>query len=165
MTDKFAQKVLTASVDRYVLTPTQCKMLRQDADVIGMKRATVLKKDGKIKKSIARSCSSCWIAFAPQYKWLYSIMNELTDAVNAEHYRFDITGVQQLQILKYNPLQQFWWHYDTYTSAFHYTIDLLIHFLAACINALLITYPITVSLSSLRRRMPILNNSAPVFSS
>jgi len=116
MTDKFAQKVLTASVDRYVLTPTQCKMLRQDAEVIGMKRATVLKKDGKIKKSIARSCSSCWIAFAPQYKWLYSIMNELTDAVNAEHYRFDITGVQQLQILKYNPLQQFWWHYDTYTS-------------------------------------------------
>ena len=54
---------------------------------------------------------------APHYKWLYSIVNELTMAVNAEHYRFDITGVQQLQILKYNPLQQFWWHYDTFTGS------------------------------------------------
>jgi PKHD-type hydroxylase len=113
---EFKQKVLTAAVDRYVLTPTQCMMLRQDAEVIGMKRATVMKKDGTTRRSFARSCSSCWVPMAPHYKWLYSIVNELTMAVNAEHYRFDITGVQQLQILKYNPLQQFWWHYDTYTS-------------------------------------------------
>jgi hypothetical protein len=32
-------------------------------------------------------------------------INELTTAINAEHYRFDITGVQQLQILRYSPLQ------------------------------------------------------------
>jgi hypothetical protein len=43
---EFKQKVLTAAVDRYVLTPTQCMMLRQDAQVIGMKRAPVLSKDG-----------------------------------------------------------------------------------------------------------------------
>jgi len=113
---EFKQKVLTAAVDRYVLTKTQCEMLRQDAEVIGMKRATVMKKDGTTRRSFARSCSSCWVPMATHYKWLYSIVNELTMAVNAEHYRFDITGVQQLQILKYNPLQQFWWHYDTYTS-------------------------------------------------
>jgi len=39
---EFKQKVLTAAVDRYVLTPTQCMMLRQDAEVMGMKRATVM---------------------------------------------------------------------------------------------------------------------------
>jgi len=34
--NKFIQKVLTASVDRYVLTPSQCDMIRNDAEVIGM---------------------------------------------------------------------------------------------------------------------------------
>jgi hypothetical protein len=110
------QKVLTASVDRYVLTPSQCMMIRQDAEVIGMKRATVLNKDGTSRRSFARSCSSCWIPYAQHNNWIYNIMRELTDAINAEHWRIDITGMQQLQILKYNPLQQFWWHFDTYTS-------------------------------------------------
>jgi PKHD-type hydroxylase len=113
---EFKQKVLTAAVDRYVLTKTQCEMLRQDAEVIGMKRATVFKKDGTSRRSFARTCSSCWIPYAKHNNWIYNIMRELTDAINAEHWRIDITGVQQLQILKYNPLQRFWWHFDTYTS-------------------------------------------------
>jgi hypothetical protein len=116
MIETFKQKVLTASVDRYVLTPSQCMMIRQDAEVIGMKRATVLNKDGTSRRSFARSCSSCWIPYAQHNNWIYNIMRELTDAINAEHWRIDITGMQQLQILKYNPLQQFWWHFDTYTS-------------------------------------------------
>ena len=115
--NKFTQKVLTAAVDRYVLTPTQCMMLRQDAEVIGMKRATVLKSNGKTKVSFARTCSSCWVPMSQHYKWLYSIMAELTASINSEHWRFDVTGMQQLQILKYNPLQQFWWHFDTYTGS------------------------------------------------
>jgi hypothetical protein len=44
-------------------------------------------------------------------------MREITDSINAEHWRFDVTDMQQLQILKYNPLQQFWWHFDTYTGS------------------------------------------------
>jgi hypothetical protein len=101
-----------------VLTPTQCMMLRQDAQVIGMKRAPVLSKDGVTRTvSRTRTCTSCWIPFAPHYKWLYSIINELTMAINAEHYRFDVTGVQQLQILRYSPLQRFSWHWDTFTGS------------------------------------------------
>ena len=72
---EFKQKVFFAAVDRYVLTPTQCMMLRQDAEVIGMKRATVMKKDGTTRRSFARSCSSCWVPMATHYKWLYSIVN------------------------------------------------------------------------------------------
>ena len=116
MNEVFKQKVLTASVDRYVLTPTQCAMLRQDAEVMGMKRATVMNKDGTTRRSFARSCSSCWVPFAKHYEWIYKVMRELTDSINADVWRFDIQGIQQLQILKYNPLQQFWWHYDTFTS-------------------------------------------------
>ena len=115
---EFKQKVLTASVDRYVLTPTQCMMLRQDAEIIGMKRAPVLSKDGVTRTvSRTRTCSSCWIPFAPHHAWIYKIMQELTDAINQEHYRFDLTGIQQLQILRYRPFQKFSWHWDTFTGS------------------------------------------------
>lgn len=114
---EFKQKVLTASVDRYVLTKTQCEMLRQDAEVIGMKRAPVLSKDGATRTvSRTRTCSSCWIPFAKHYEWIYNVMREITEGINAEQWRFDIQGIQQLQILRYRPLQKFSWHYDTYTS-------------------------------------------------
>jgi hypothetical protein len=116
MIENFKQKVLTASVDRYVLTPSQCMMLRQDAEIIGMKRAPVLAKDGSNKVSRTRTCSSCWIPFSKHHNWIYNIMRELTDSINAEHWRFDVTGMQQLQILRYRPLQKFSWHFDTYTS-------------------------------------------------
>jgi hypothetical protein len=115
--NKFIQKTLTASVDRYVLTPSQCDMIRNDADVIGMKRATVLNKDGGSKISFTRTCSSCWVPMSQHYKWLYSIMEELTAAINNEYWRFDVTGIQQLQILKYSPLQKFSWHWDTYSGS------------------------------------------------
>jgi PKHD-type hydroxylase len=117
MENKYVQKVLGASVDRYVLTPAQCMMLRDDAQIIGMKRATVMKKDGSVKKSFARSCSSCWIPNSQHHKWIYNIMSELTAMINAENWKFDITGLQQLQILKYSPLQQFWWHFDSYNGS------------------------------------------------
>ena len=117
MSEAFKQKVLTASVDRYVLTPTQCAMLRQDAEIIGMKRAPVLAKDGVTRTvSRTRTCTSCWVPFAKHYEWIYKVMRELTDRINADVWRFDIQGIQQLQILRYSPMQKFSWHYDTYTS-------------------------------------------------
>jgi PKHD-type hydroxylase len=117
MIETFKQKVLTASVDRYVLTPSQCMMLRQDAEIIGMKRAPVLAKDGSNKVSRNRTCSSCWIPFSQHHKWIYNVMKEITESINAEQWRFDIQGIQQLQILRYRPFQRFKWHYDTYTGS------------------------------------------------
>jgi hypothetical protein len=118
MTDTFKQKVLTASVDRYVLTPGQCEMLRQDAEIIGMKRAPVLAKDGVTHKvSRTRTCSSCWIPFSQHHKWIYNVMKEITESINAEQWRFDIQGIQQLQVLRYRPFQRFKWHWDLYTAS------------------------------------------------
>ena len=92
--NEFKQKVLTASVDRYVLTKTQCEMLRQDAEIIGMKRAPVLAKDGSNKISRTRTCSSCWIPYAKHHNWIYNIMREITDGINAEQWRFDTLTFQ-----------------------------------------------------------------------
>jgi PKHD-type hydroxylase len=117
MIETFKQKVLTASVDRYVLTPGQCEMLRQDAEIIGMKRAPVLAKDGSNKVSRTRTCSSCWIPFSQHHKWIYNVMKEITESINAEQWRFDIQGIQQLQVLRYRPFQRFKWHFDTYTGS------------------------------------------------
>jgi predicted 2-oxoglutarate/Fe(II)-dependent dioxygenase YbiX len=44
-------------------------------------------------------------------------MKEITESINAEQWRFDIQGIQQLQILRYRPFQRFKWHYDTYTGS------------------------------------------------
>jgi hypothetical protein len=118
MIETFKQKVLTASVDRYVLTPSQCEMIRQDAQVIGMKRAPVLAKDGVTHKvSRTRTCSSCWIPFSQHHKWIYNVMKEITESINAEQWRFDIQGIQQLQVLRYRPFQRFKWHWDSYTAS------------------------------------------------
>ena len=118
MIETFKQKVLTASVDRYVLTPGQCEMLRQDAEIIGMKRAPVLAKDGVTQKvSRTRTCSSCWIPFSQHHKWIYNVMKEITESINAEQWRFDIQGIQQLQVLRYRPFQRFKWHWDSYTAS------------------------------------------------
>jgi PKHD-type hydroxylase len=117
MENKYVQKLMSATVDRYVLTPAQCMMLRDDAQIIGMKRAAVMNKDGTTKRSYTRTCSSCWVPNSQHHKWIYNIMNELTKAINEDNWKFDITGVQQLQILKYNAFQRFMWHYDLYNGS------------------------------------------------
>ncbi len=81
-----------------------------------MKRAPVLAKDGTRVKSRTRTCSSCWIPRSQHHLWIYNYLAAVVEQVNREHYRFDVTDMQQLQILRYRPLQKFDWHFDTYTS-------------------------------------------------
>jgi PKHD-type hydroxylase len=113
----FKQKILTAVTVPQVLTRSQCEMVIRDAEVIGMKRAPVLSKDGTQVASRTRTCSSCWIPKAPHFQWLYNYMAAVVDQVNTEHYRFDIMDMQQLQVLRYRPFQKFKWHFDTYDGS------------------------------------------------
>ena len=110
--EKFKQKVLTAVTVPNVLTQGQCELVVHDAKQIGMKLASVLKKDGRNVSSIARTCASCWVPKSEGFKWLYNYVAAVTDEVNAEHYRFDVTDMQQLQVLRYRPGQWFHWHFD-----------------------------------------------------
>ncbi|NBW21966.1 MAG: 2OG-Fe(II) oxygenase, partial [Caulobacteraceae bacterium] len=50
------------------------------------------------------------------FEWLYSYVAAVTDEVNREHYQFDITDMQQLQVLRYRPGQWFRWHFDAIES-------------------------------------------------
>jgi len=115
--DKFKQKILTAVCEPDVLTQGQCNMIRDDSEVIGMKRSHVMNKDGTSRKSYARTCSSCWVPFAEHYKWLYEVVRGVAMDLNDEHYRFEISGIQQLQILRYRPGQFFLPHFDCFDGS------------------------------------------------
>jgi len=110
--EKFKQKTLTAVTVPNVLTAGQCKMIIHDASIIGMKRAPVLGKDGRNIKSFTRTCDSCWVPKSDGFKWIYNYVAAVTDEVNNEHYKFNITDMQQLQVLRYRPGQWFRWHFD-----------------------------------------------------
>jgi PKHD-type hydroxylase len=113
----FKQKILTAVTIPQVLTRSQCEMIIRDAEVIGMKRAPVLAKDGANVRSRTRTCASCWLPKAAHFKWIYSYLAAVVDEVNTEHYRFDVMDMQNLQVLRYRPLQKFDWHFDTFDGS------------------------------------------------
>ena len=113
----FKQKILTAVTVPQVLTRSQCEMIIRDAGVIGMKRAPVMAKDGSVVNYRTRTCSSCWLPKAPHFQWLYNYLAAVVDQVNTEHYRFDVMDMQNLQVLRYRPLQKFDWHFDTFDGS------------------------------------------------
>jgi len=113
----FKQKILTAVTVPQVLTRSQCEMIIRDARVIGMKRAPVLAKDGTNVKSRTRTCASCWLPRAAHFQWIYNYLAAVVDQVNTEHYRFDVMDMQNLQVLRYRPLQKFDWHFDTFDGS------------------------------------------------
>jgi PKHD-type hydroxylase len=113
----FKQKILTAVTVPRVLTRGQCELVIYDANKIGMKRAPVLSKDGTHVSSRTRTCASCWLPKSQNFQWLYNYIAAVVDEVNNEHYQFDITDMQNLQVLRYRPLQKFDWHFDTFDGS------------------------------------------------
>ena len=113
----FKQKILTAVTIPQVLTRSQCEMVIADSKALGMRRAPVLAKDGTNVISRTRTCSSCWIPKSPHFQWLYNYVAAVVDEANTAHYQFDITDMQQLQVLRYQPFQKFKWHFDTYDGS------------------------------------------------
>jgi len=113
----FKQKILTAVTVPQVLTRSQCEMIRKDAEIIGMKRAPVMARDGSSFKSLTRTCTSCSIPKAPHFNWLYNYVAAVTDETNTAHYQFDVMDMQNLQVLRYRPGQWFKWHLDTFDGS------------------------------------------------
>ena len=114
---KFRQKILTAVTVPQVLTRSQCEMIRRDADVIGMKRAPVMAKDGRNVVSLTRTCAPCWLPKAPHFQWIYNYVAAVVDEVNTAHFQFDVMDMQTLQVLRYHPGQWFRWHFDTFDGS------------------------------------------------
>lgn len=119
-TKAFKQKILTAVTVPNVLTRSQCEMIIHDAKMIGMSRAPVLSKDGSRVVSRTRTCDSCWLPKGMQdmaFSWVYSYVSAVVNEVNHEHYKFHISDMQNLQVLRYRPGQRFKWHFDTFDGS------------------------------------------------
>ena len=115
-TPSVKQDMAVAVCSPFVFTPNQCTSIILDAQVTGMERAKIL-RGGKSIRSYARTCSSAWLPRNDKNDWMYKRMIDATAEINANNYGFHIDGIQSIQILRYQPLQRFDWHYDCYLDS------------------------------------------------
>ena len=98
-----------------VLSAQQCEAIKKDALALGLLPAQVAKRSaGGTKRSRHRTSDAVRLPRTPDREWLVSHLREKSEAVNAEFWRFAITGIEDLQVLRYKPMQFFRWHFDTY---------------------------------------------------
>jgi len=99
-----------------VLTAAECEAVIRDALAIGMSRGLVLTRKGP-RPSRTRTCDEARLPRAPEREWLYERILAKTDAVNAEYWRFALTGIEEIRALRYKPMQRFQPHFDTFPGS------------------------------------------------
>jgi PKHD-type hydroxylase len=109
--EAWTQDTLIARTLPGVLTPDECETVKQAALSIGLRRSTVTKGKGT-KVSSKRSSDQVVLPRSSETEWLYERIGTVAAKVNAEHWRFALTGMASLQALRYRPMQRFRWHYD-----------------------------------------------------
>ena len=69
---------------------------------------------GEINKNIRRS-QVAWLSNTPNTEWVFKILADIVSKLNAEHYRFDLTGFgETLQLTNYDQSENgmYGWHQD-----------------------------------------------------
>jgi hypothetical protein len=100
-----------------VLTVEQCEAIKTDALALGLRPAEVVKR-GASKQSRHRTSDAVRLPRTPEREWLVDHLWKKSEAVNAEFWKFAVTGIEGLQVLRYRPMQFFRWHFDTYGGTF-----------------------------------------------
>ena len=83
---------------------------RLEAAVSGATDTGETGNDAPIRRSKVR-----WMNFEPTNTWLYERVADVASAVNAQHFRFDITGLgEMMQLARYEDSEQghYGWHQD-----------------------------------------------------
>jgi PKHD-type hydroxylase len=70
-------------------------------------------KGGGGKQSRNRTSFQAILRRTAETEWLHARILALGERLNAQHWRFAITGMETLQVLRYSPMQRFRWHYDS----------------------------------------------------
>lgn len=108
------QQAILAKSIAGVLTVEQCEAIKTDALALGLRPADVVKRGGGRKRSRHRTSDAVKLPRTPEREWLADHLWKRSEAVNAEFWRFAITGIEDLQVLRYRPMQFFRWHFDEY---------------------------------------------------
>jgi predicted 2-oxoglutarate/Fe(II)-dependent dioxygenase YbiX len=106
------QKPLRAKSVAGVLSAAESEAVRGNALGIGMSRALLSNANGA-RVSKERTCDWARLSRTPEHEWLYRRILAATEAVNDENWRFALTGIDNIGVLRYRPLQRHRWHFDT----------------------------------------------------
>jgi len=99
-----------------VLTPEECAAVRADALATGLQRALV--RDGeRMRRSWQRNSDMTRLPRIAEREWLYRRIEEFSRKANSVAWHFDLSGVEDLQVLRYRPMQRFAWHLDTFVGS------------------------------------------------
>ena len=96
-----------------VLSRAECDALIARAGESGLSRAKVL-RSGESLVSAGRTNERAALPRTPDVEWLYDRIMSATQEVNRELWRFEITGIDAIEVLRYRPGQKFDWHFDTH---------------------------------------------------
>jgi hypothetical protein len=91
-----------------VLTPAQCEAVKYDALKIGLTKADA----NRSRKSKVRTSDIARLPRLPEREWLFDLILAKTEQVNFEHWRFALTGIEDIRIIRYKPMQRAKWHCD-----------------------------------------------------
>jgi PKHD-type hydroxylase len=109
--DQRKQHLMLARTLPRVLSPADCEIVKQAALAAGLSRSMV-RTSRRLKASRRRTSYQALLARTPELEWLYERMLAVGKKANAEHWRFALSGIETLQVLRYRPRQRFRWHHD-----------------------------------------------------
>lgn len=111
------QKPLRATSVPDILTAAQCEAVKSDAlAAAGFLERGALDETGT-KKSRVRTSDAARLPRTPEREWLYELMVSRTIAMNAENWRFVLTDIEDIRVLRYRPFQRAKWHFDVYVGS------------------------------------------------
>ena len=103
---------------RAVLTVEECEAIKNDAMALGLRRAEVVRRVGKATKpSPRRTNDFVKLPRSPDREWLIERLMAKSEDLNQRLWRFAITGMDGVEVLRYKPMQFFKWHFDTYPGS------------------------------------------------
>lgn len=110
------QKPLRAKSLPGVLTLEQCEAVKRDALATGLTKVGALNADFP-KKSKARTREAARLAFTSDRAWLFELIRSKTEDINHENWRFIVSGIEDLRVVRYKPMQRAKWHFDTHVGS------------------------------------------------
>jgi predicted 2-oxoglutarate/Fe(II)-dependent dioxygenase YbiX len=110
------QKPLRAKSVPDVLTPAQCETVKHDALAIGLAKVGALEAEGQRRSKIwAREAVR--LSSIPERAWLFELILAKSEVINHENWRFALSGIEDLRVVRYKPMQRARCHFDTHVGS------------------------------------------------
>jgi hypothetical protein len=110
------QKPLRAKSVPGVLTPAQCQAVKLDALATGLTKVGARGAEDA-RKSRMWTRESARLPLTSDRAWLFELIRAKTEGINHENWRFAVSGIEDLRVVRYKPMQRARWHFDTHVGS------------------------------------------------